>query len=205
MTDQPAEAAADETTLAVAVADLNPALEAILMIADQPLDSVTLASAVGYPVEEVVGALQTLAEEYTEQGRGFELRNVAGGWRFYTRDEYAAVVEAFVLDGQQARLTQAALETLAVVAYKQPVSRARVSAIRGVNVDGVMRTLLSRGLVEEAGSDEQTGANLYRTTNYFLERIGVTSLEELPELAPFLPDMDDLEDELAAAFAEGSA
>ncbi|MDO7866759.1 SMC-Scp complex subunit ScpB [Nocardioides jiangxiensis] len=195
----------EETTLAVAVADLNPALEAILMIADQPLDSVTLASAVGYPVEEVVGALQTLAEEYTEQGRGFELRNVAGGWRFYTREEYAAVVEAFVLDGQQARLTQAALETLAVVAYKQPVSRARVSAIRGVNVDGVMRTLLARGLVEEAGSDDQTGANLYRTTSYFLERIGVTSLEELPELAPFLPEMDDLEDELAAAFAEGSA
>lgn len=200
MTDQ-----TEETTLSVAVADLNPALEAILMIADQPLDTVTLASAVGYPVEEVVGALQTLAEEYTEQGRGFELRNVAGGWRFYTREEYAAVVEAFVLDGQQARLTQAALETLAVVAYKQPVSRARVSAIRGVNVDGVMRTLLSRGLVEEAGSDDQTGANLYRTTNYFLERIGVTSLEELPELAPFLPEMDDLEDELAAAFAEGSA
>ncbi len=195
----------EETTLAVAVADLNPALEAILMIADQPLDSVTLASAVGYPVEEVVGALQTLAEEYTEQGRGFELRNVAGGWRFYTREEFAGVVEAFVLDGQQARLTQAALETLAVVAYKQPVSRARVSAIRGVNVDGVMRTLLSRGLVEECGHDESTGANLYRTTSYFLERIGITSLDELPELAPFLPEMDELEDELAAAFAEGSA
>jgi segregation and condensation protein B len=195
----------ESEVLAVAVADLNPALEAILMIADQPLDSLTLASAVGYPVEEVVGALQTLAEEYTEHGRGFELRNVAGGWRFYTREEYAAVVEAFVLDGQQARLTQAALETLAVVAYKQPVSRARVSAIRGVNVDGVMRTLLSRGLVEEAGSDESTGANLYRTTSYFLERIGITSLEDLPELAPFLPDMDDLEDELAAAFADGNA
>jgi len=185
-------------TLEVAVADLRPALEAILMVADQPLDSVTLASAVGYPVEEVVGALQTLAEEYTEQGRGFELRNVAGGWRFYTREEYAAVVEAFVLEGQQARLTQAALETLAVVAYKQPVSRARVSAIRGVNVDGVMRTLLTRGLVEECGQDGETGANLYRTTGYFLERIGVTSLDELPELAPYLPDMDDLEDELAA-------
>lgn len=205
MTEASTGASNEETTLSVAVADLNPALEAILMIADQPLDTMTLASAVGYPVEEVVGALQTLSEEYTEQGRGFELRNVAGGWRFYTREEYAAVVEAFVLDGQQARLTQAALETLAVVAYKQPVSRARVSAIRGVNVDGVMRTLLSRGLVEEAGSDDQTGANLYRTTSYFLERIGVTSLEELPELAPFLPEMDDLEDELAAAFAEGSA
>ena len=109
------------------------------------------------------------------------------------------MVEAFVLDGQQARLTQAALETLAVVAYKQPVSRARVSAIRGVNVDGVMRTLLTRGLVEEAGEDHSTGAHLYRTSAYFLERIGVTSLDELPELAPYLPDLedlDDLEDEL---------
>jgi segregation and condensation protein B len=193
-----------DETLEVAVADLRPALEALLMVSDQPLDSMTLASAVGYPVEDVVGALQTLAEEYTEQGRGFELRNVAGGWRFYSREEYAAVVEAFVLDGQQARLTQAALETLAVVAYKQPVSRARVSAIRGVNVDGVMRTLLTRGLVEECGSDGETGANLYRTTTYFLERIGVTSLDELPELAPFLPDMEDMEDDLAAFAAATS-
>src|SRR5512144_1557195 len=166
------------------------------MVADQPLDALSLASAVGYPLEEVTGALDALAAEYTEQGRGFELRNVAGGWRFYTRDEYAAVVERFVLEGQQARLTQAALETLAVVAYKQPVSRARVSAIRGVNVDGVMRTLLARGLVEEAGQDHETGANLYRTTSYFLERIGVTSLDDLPELAPYLPDMEDLEDEM---------
>ena len=108
-------------------------------------------------------------------------------------------MEAFVLDGQQARLTQAALETLAVVAYKQPVSRARVSAIRGVNVDGVMRTLVSRGLVEEAGHDGEHGATLYRTTGYFLERIGVTSIDELPDLAPYLPDMDDLEDDLAEA------
>ncbi len=184
-----------------AVADLRPALEAILMVADEPLDEVGLASAVGYPVGEVVAALAALADEYTEQGRGFELRNVAGGWRFYTREEYAAVVEAFVLDGQQARLTQAALETLAVVAYKQPVSRARVSAIRGVNVDGVMRTLVSRGLVEEAGHDGEHGATLYRTTGYFLERIGVTSIEELPDLAPYLPDMDDLEDDLAEAMA----
>jgi len=185
-------------TLAVALADLRPALEAVLMVADQPLDQVTLASAVGYPVDEVTAALSDLAAEYTREGRGFELRNVAGGWRFYTREEYAAVVEAFVLDGQQARLTQAALETLAVVAYKQPVSRARVSAIRGVNVDGVMRTLITRGLVEEAGQDGENGANLYRTSNYFLERIGVTSLDELPELAPYLPDMDDMEDDLAA-------
>ncbi len=185
-------------TLDVAVAELRPALEALLMVADQPLDVPTLAAAVGHPVEAVDEALTGLAAEYDEQGRGFELRNVAGGWRFYTREEYAPVVEGFVLEGQQARLTQAALETLAVVAYKQPVSRARVSAIRGVNVDGVMRTLITRGLGEEAGRDGEHGATLYRTTGYFLERIGITSLDELPELAPYLPDMDDLEDELAA-------
>ena len=195
-TEQQPEQTAEET-LAVPVADLRPSLEAVLMVADQPLDVTTLATAVGYPTEEVQAALEGLSAEYTEQGRGFDLRNVAGGWRFYTREEYAVVVEGFVLEGQQSRLTQAALETLAVVAYKQPVSRARVSAIRGVNVDGVMRTLLTRGLVEEAGQDQETGANLYRTTGYFLERIGVTSLDELPELAPYLPDMDDLEDELS--------
>jgi segregation and condensation protein B len=181
-------------TLEVPLADLRPALEAVLMVADQPLDHVTLASAVGYPPAEVVASLAALAEEYAAQDRGFDLRNVAGGWRYYTREEYAGVVERFVLDGQQARLTQAALETLAVVAYKQPVSRARVSAIRGVNVDGVMRTLVTRGLVEEAGQDVETTATLYRTSSFFLERIGVTSLEDLPELAPFLPEMGELDD-----------
>ena len=183
----------DAETLAVPVAALRPALEAVLMVSDQPLDHVTLASAVGYPPEQVREALTGLAEEYAEQGRGFDLRNVAGGWRFYTREEYAAVVERFVLDGQQARLTQAALETLAVVAYKQPVSRARISAVRGVNVDGVIRTLVARGLVEEAGQDSETTATLYRTTSYFLERIGVQSLDDLPELAPYLPEMGDLD------------
>jgi segregation and condensation protein B len=183
-----------EGVLEVAVGELRPSLEALLMIADQPLDEITLATAVGHPVGDVSAALADLATEYAEQGRGFELRNVAGGWRYYTREEFAAVVEAFVLDGQQARLTQAALETLAVVAYRQPVSRARVSAIRGVNVDGVIRTLLTRGLVEEAGHDHSSGANLYRTSSYFLERIGVTSLDDLPELAPFLPDLEDLGD-----------
>jgi segregation and condensation protein B len=175
---------------------LRPSLEAVLMIADQPLDHLTLAQAVGAPPADVEQALHALAEEYAEQGRGFELRNVGGGWRYFTREEYAPVVEEFVLDGQQARLTQAALETLAVVAYRQPVSRARVSAIRGVNVDGVMRTLVSRGLVEEVGTDAETGAHLYSTTSYFLERMGLSSLEELPEIAPFLPEMAEIEDEL---------
>jgi segregation and condensation protein B len=184
-------------TLDVAVAELRPALEALLMVADQPLDVATLASAAGHPVAAVDEALTDLAREYDEQGRGFELRNVAGGWRYYTREEYAAVVEGFVLDGQQARLTQAALETLAVVAYKQPVSRARVSAVRGVNVDGVMRTLLTRGLVAEAGHDHESGAVLFRTTGYFLERMGLRSLEELPALAPHLPEVAELEAELS--------
>ena len=174
--------------------ELEPALEAVLIIADQPLDHVTLAAAVGHPPAAVLAALHALAEDYTASGRGFELRNVAGGWRFYSREDYAPVVEQFVVDGQQARLTQAALETLAVVAYKQPVSRARVSAVRGVNVDGVMRTLVARGLVEEAGQDPETTAVLYRTTIYFLERIGIGSLQELPDLAPYLPDMADLDD-----------
>lgn len=194
--DGPASEGAE--TLAVPLAALRPALEAVLMVADQPLDRLTLATAVGYPAAEVDDALRGLAGEYDEQGRGFELRQVAGGWRFYTREAFAPVVESFVLEGQQARLTQAALETLAVVAYKQPVSRGRVSAVRGVNVDGVMRTLLTRGLVEEAGQEETSGAHLYRTTGFFLERIGIGSLEELPELAPYLPEMDDIDDELAA-------
>lgn len=181
--------------LEIPLAELRPALEAVLMVADQPLDESTLASAVGYPVLEVAEALAVLVAEYDESGRGFELRNVAGGWRYYTREGFAPVVEKFVLEGQQARLTRAALETLAVVAYKQPVSRSRVSAIRGVNVDGVMRTLLNRGLVEEAGTDEETGAHLYRTSSYFLERIGVTSIDDLPELAPLLPGIDDFDDD----------
>jgi segregation and condensation protein B len=191
-----------DAALDIPLADLKPSLEALLMVADQPLDAVALASAVGHPVGDVTTGLEQLAAEYDDQGRGFELRQVAGGWRYYTREEHAAVVQAFVLDGQQARLTQAALETLAVVAYKQPVSRARVSAIRGVNVDGVMRTLVARGLVEEAGQDHSTGAHLYRTTGYFLERIGLTSVDELPELAPYLPEMDDLADELADQLAD---
>lgn len=167
---------------------LEPALEAVLMVADQPLDEKTLAAAVGRPTGEVRGALESLAAVYDEQQRGFELRHVGGGWRYYSREAYAPVVERFVLDGQQARLTQAALETLAVVAYRQPVSRARVSAIRGVNSDGVFRTLKLRGLIEEAGQEPETQAHLYRTTRYFLERLGLTTLEELPELAPYLPD-----------------
>src|SRR5690606_31210637 len=168
--------------------DVRAALEAILMVVDEPVPEADLAKAVDLPADRVRDILAELAAEYTAVGRGFDLREVAGGWRIYTRPEYAPVVERFVRDGQQARLTQAALETLAVVAYRQPVSRARVSAVRGVNSDGVMRTLVARGLIEEAGTDPESQAVLYRTTNYFLEKLGLRSLDELPELAPFLPD-----------------
>jgi segregation and condensation protein B len=179
----------------VAAVPLRGLLEAILLVVDEPVTEVMLAQVAERPVAEVLDTLRELEDEYTRSERGFALREVAGGWRLYTRDEFAPWVQRFVLDGQQARLTQAALETLAVVAYRQPVSRARVSAIRGVNVDGVMRTLISRGLVEEAGTEHETGAHLYRTTTYFLERLGLRGLDELPELAPHLPDLDTLEDE----------
>ncbi|WP_217238784.1 SMC-Scp complex subunit ScpB [Streptomyces sp. AC555_RSS877] len=184
---------------AVAGLDLKPALEAVLMVVDEPATEEHLAKILQRPRRQIGDALRELADEYTVQGRGFELRLIAGGWRFYSRPEYAAAVEGFVLDGQQARLTQAALETLAVVAYRQPVSRSRVSAVRGVNCDGVMRTLLQRGLVEEAGTEPETGAILYTTTNYFLERMGLRGLDELPELAPFLPEAEAIEAETQEA------
>nr|WP_267884584.1 SMC-Scp complex subunit ScpB [Streptomyces sp. NRRL S-350] len=170
-------------------------LEAVLMVVDEPVPEERLAGVLERPRTEVAAVLRELSAEYTAQGRGFDLRLVAGGWRFYSRETCSGAVDRFLLDGQQARLTQAALETLAVVAYRQPVSRSRVSAVRGVNCDGVMRTLVQRGLVEEAGSEPETGAILYRTTNYFLERMGLRGLDELPELAPFLPEVDDVEAE----------
>jgi segregation and condensation protein B len=180
---------------AEAAPSLRASLEAILMVADEPVPGNVIAQVVERPTGEVTVALGELAAAYTADGRGFDLREIAGGWRFYTRAECAAVVERFVRDGQEVRLTQAALETLAVVAYRQPVSRARVSAVRGVNCDGVMRTLTLRGLVQEAGTDPDTGAVLFRTTGYFLERLGLASLDSLPELAPFLPDhLDDEQD-----------
>ncbi|GAA0357199.1 SMC-Scp complex subunit ScpB [Streptomyces olivoreticuli] len=191
--DNATEEAAPAGLRDVAGLALRPALEAVLMVVDEPVAEEYLARVLERGRREVADALRELADEYAAQGRGFELRNVAGGWRFATRAEYADAVESFVLDGRQARLTQAALETLAVVAYRQPVSRSRVSAVRGVNCDGVMRTLLQRGLVEETGTEPETGAILYRTTNYFLERMGLRGLDELPELAPFLPEAEAIE------------
>ncbi|GGT18395.1 SMC-Scp complex subunit ScpB [Streptomyces chromofuscus] len=180
---------------AVADLELKPALEAVLMVVDEPATVEHLAKILERPKRQISTALRELADEYTAQGRGFELRVVAGGWRFYTRPAYAPAVERLALEGQTARLTQAALETLAVVAYRQPISRSRVSAVRGVNCDGVMRTLLQRGLVQEAGTEPETGAILYTTTNYFLERMGLRGLDELPELAPFLPEAEAIEAE----------
>jgi segregation and condensation protein B len=178
---------------------LRTCLEAVLLVVDEPVSDLLLAQVLERPRDEVAAELRALSTAYTAEGRGFDLREVAGGWRLYTREECAPVVERFLTDGQEVRLTQAALEALAVVAYRQPVSRARVSAVRGVNCDGVMRTLTLRGLVEEQATDPETGAILYRTTDYFLERLGLASVAELPELAPFLPE--NVEDEQDAGHA----
>jgi len=172
------------------------AIEAVLMVVDEPVGEMALASVLELPVEDVRAHLQALEEDYTRGLRGFSLRNIGGGWRIYSRSDYAPVVEKFLLDGRQARLTQASLETLAVIAYRQPVSRARISAVRGVNVDGVVRTLLTRGMITELDEQGEGGAVLYGTTPFFLQRLGLNSLDELPALAPFLPEVDVL-DELA--------
>lgn len=188
----PADRGAPDITIEEAPT-LQAAIEAVLMVVDTPVTDGVLAQVLERPREEVAATLTSLAESYRSEGRGFELREVAGGWRFYSAAACSPYVERFVTEGQPARLTQASLETLAVVAYRQPVSRARISAVRGVNVEGVMRTLIARGLVEEAGTEPESGAILYRTTTYFLERLGLRSLDDLPELAPFLPDVEGLD------------
>jgi segregation and condensation protein B len=174
------------------LAAIGRQIEAILMVVDEPVTEITLASVLQVPVDQVVYALDSLVPTYED--RGFTLKAINGGWRFYSHPECSDVVEKFVLDGQQNRLTQAALETLAVIAYRQPISRARVSAIRGVNVEAVMKTLVTRGLVEEYGLENETGAILYKTTSYFLERLGLNALTDLPPLAPHLPDIDGLDE-----------
>jgi segregation and condensation protein B len=177
----------------VSDAELVAALEAVLLVVDTPAPTDQLAAVLGQPIPRVTEALEGLAAEYTERGRGMELRATGEGWRLYSRDRFAPYVERFVLDGQRTRLTRAALETLAVVAYRQPVTRSRVAAVRGVNVDGVMRTLAARGLIIEAGT-EVSGGTLYRTTEMFLERLGLDSLDDLPPIAPLLPDVDDIDE-----------
>lgn len=179
---------------AVGEDELDGALEAVLLVVDSPVAEAALAGVVGHPVEVVRGRLIALSQRYAEARSGIDLREIGGGWRFYTRDRFAPVVERFVLDGQQTRLSRAALETLAVIAYRQPVTRARIAAVRGVNVDGVIRTLVARGLIEEQGTDRETGGTLYRTTELFTERLGLASLEELPDLGPLLPEVDAIDD-----------
>jgi segregation and condensation protein B len=192
------------TTDADDSANVAGGLEALLLLAAEPVSDFELAQAVGVPESVVSETLAELVAFYDETGRGFELRRVAGGWRYYTREEHADLITRYVTEGQQSKLSQAALETLAVVAYTQPISRGRVSAVRGVNVDGVMRTLLARGLIEEAGHDPESGALLFATTSYFLERMGLQSLDDLPPLAPQLPEVEELEAELGQ-LAEAAA
>jgi segregation and condensation protein B len=175
--------------------ELRGGLEALLFVMEAPVDDETLAAALHCPVAQVADGLRDLAAEYDERRAGLLLRQVGEGWRLYTREEFAPAIERYLGEGQRSRLTQAALETLAVIAYRQPVTRARVSGIRGVGVDGVMRTLLGRGLVHEVGSDPDSGGGLYATTPLFLERLGLTSLDDLPELAPLLPETADVLDE----------
>jgi segregation and condensation protein B len=172
---------------------LRGALEALLFVADGPLELSQLAAAVQCPADEVAEALAAITIDLDQRGTGWQLRPAATGFRLYTRDQYAPIVESFLLEGQRSKLSQAALETLSVVAYRQPVTRARIAAIRGVNVDGVVRTLLARALITEVGTDPETGGGLYRTTPTFLEKMGITSVEELPSLAPFLPELDTLD------------
>jgi len=174
--------------------DLRRVLEALLLVVDTPVSAETLASATEQPVYRINDALGRMAGEFAARGSGIDLREAGGGWRMYTRARFAPYVERLLLDGARSKLTRAALETLAVVAYRQPVTRARVSAVRGVNVDAVIRTLLARGLITEAGSDTDTGAAMFSTTELFLERLGLASLAELPDIAPLLPDVDVIDD-----------
>ncbi|MDO5083427.1 SMC-Scp complex subunit ScpB [Arachnia propionica] len=174
------------------------AVEAMLLMATEPVATAQLAAALAVPEETVLTELETLAAFYRDTERGFELVRVAGGWRLATCPDLAEILEAGVVADARARLSQAALETLAVIAYLQPVTRGRIAGVRGVNVDGVVRTLLTRGLIAEAG-EEPGGAVQFATTPLFLQKLGLDSLEELPDLAPLLPDAVALEAELRTA------
>ena len=188
----------DEDESVVEPAAITAPLEALLLMATEPMPTAELAQAVRAPVALVERALAHLAEFYDETGRGFELRYVGGGWRYWTRAEHAELIGGWLIEGQHAKLSQAALETLAVVAYLQPISRSRVSAVRGVNVDGVLRTLVTRALVHEVGRAPETGAMRFGTTGEFLERLGLPGLDDLPPIAPHLPDASELDAELRA-------
>lgn len=176
----------------VAVADVDRALEAIFLVADEPQSLVALATVVSRPVAVVRQAIERLVDDYDGANgtirRGFELREVGGGWRLYVRADYDYVVTDFVSTQNPSRLSQAALETLAVIAYKQPISRGSIASIRAVNVDSVVRTLLGRGLITEVSTDAETHAILYGTTDLVLTQLGLNSLDELPPISPLLTD-----------------
>ena len=176
------------------VSQLRSRLESVMLVLDTPADPAALARALGAGEGDVEKLLSEWRDELDARGSGIELRETAEGWRLYTRPENAEAVEAFLLDGTQTKLSRAAMETLAVVAYRQPVTRAQVAGVRGVNVDGVMRTLALRGLIAEVEPEEASGAHRYVTTELFLELLGVDTLERLPDLAPLLPDIDAIED-----------
>ena len=181
--------------------DLSGAIEALLMVADQPLAAVVVAQTLGVPLSRVNEAIGALQSDYNgELGgprRGFEVREVGGGWRIYAREEFDDVVRSMLHDDSPQRLSQQALETLAVIAYKQPLTRSQVSAVRAVNVDTVMRTLVARGLITEHSTDSETGAIFYQTTPLLVEYLGIESLEQLPPISPLLDDgrsgFDDVE------------
>ena len=197
MTDDMTETV-DEATEATEI-PLSERIEAILLIVDEPLGLVALAAAVGSPIPAVRQTLETLVDDYDGKGkgprRGFELREVGGGWRLYVREDLDSLVAEFVGGQAPARLSQAALETLAVIAYKQPVTRSQVASIRAVNVDSVVRTLLARGLITELFADSETGAINYGTTDALLQHLGINSLDELPPISPLLDDGADGFDE----------
>ncbi|MGO1591098.1 MAG: SMC-Scp complex subunit ScpB [Ancrocorticia sp.] len=173
------------------------AIEALLLVANQPIPIEDIARATGLNMAQVRHLLEELTDEYSGRngGRehGFQLREIAGGFRLYTNPEYSDVVTEFVVADAGSKLSGPALETLAIIAYRQPVTRAQIAAIRGVNVDSVVRTLLTRGLVSETGAST-TGATMYGTTQYFLESMGINSLEELAPLAPYLPEVSEMDE-----------
>jgi segregation and condensation protein B len=171
---------------------LGAALEALLLVAEEPVQPLTLAEFLQVPQGQVEDRLERLAQEYLEQSRGFELRGTDAGWRFYTSEQCRDLMTRFVTDGRQGKLSQAALETLAIVAYRQPVTRSQVGAVRGVNPDGVIKTLASRGLIAEVGGEGAVAH--FVTTAYFLDRMGLASLAELPPIADHLPGLDSLDD-----------
>lgn len=202
--DSAGEPAGDDDEVGVPDADVPPLrarLEALLLVVDQPVGEAVLASAAEATPGEVEQELLAWRGDLTAAGSGIDLRRTGEGWRLYTRRGLAPYVERLLTDGTRSTLTRAALETLAVIAYRQPVTRSRVAAVRGVNVDGVIRTLVARGLAVECGTDSETGGLLYRTTELFLERLGLASLDELPDIAPLLPDID-LVDEMSDDPAE---